>query len=104
MLCKMKLKASDKCTRYTKTLTNLFWDCEYVQYFWESLQMLLSDNCGLEFHFTVVDIIFGNLAYDKLLNLILMYAMKSIYRMKMEDKMPSCIAFQIIKLICISCG
>ena len=50
----------------------------------------------MEFRFTVVDIhiIFGNLAYDKLLNLILMYAKKSIYRMKTEDKMPSCIAFQ----------
>ena len=61
--------------------------------FGEILQMLLRDSCGLEFHFTVVDIIFG-LAYDKLLNLILMYAKKSIYRMKTEDKMSSCIAFQ----------
>ena len=98
-LCKKKIKASDKCTfckRYTETLTHLFWDCEYIQYFWKTLQILLRDNCGLEFHFTVVDIhiIFGNLAYDKLLNLILMYAKKSLYRMKTEDKMPSCIAFQ----------
>ena len=56
--------------------------------------MLLRENCGLEFHFTVIDTIFGKLAYDTLLNLIPMYAKKSINRMKTEGKMPSYIVFQ----------
>ena len=35
------------------------------------------------------DIIFGNTKYDYILNLLLIYAKKSIYKMKIQGKLPS---------------
>ena len=92
LLYKMKIKGMDKCTfceRHTETLTHLFWECEHVQYFWETFQIILKDNCGLDLNLTVNDIIFGNTKYDYILNLLLIYAKKSIYKMKIQGKLPS---------------
>ena len=75
--------------RHTETLTHLFWECEHVQYFWETFQIILKDNCGLDLNLTVNDIIFGNTKYDYILNLLLIYAKKSIYKMKIQGKLRS---------------
>lgn len=98
LLRKMNLKTNDKCTfcsEEKETLVHLFWECEHVQYFWNSLKLLLIENCGFEnVSFIVTDIVFGNPAFDEILNVLLLYGKKFIYRMKMEGKIPSFIGFQ----------
>lgn len=100
LLSKMKLKSDDKCTfckLEKETIRHIFWDCESVAYFWEGLQFLLRENCDLKtIRFVITDIIFGNPNFEKLLNEILLLGKRFIFRMKMENKIPSLIAFQKI--------
>ena len=98
LLSKMKLTLDDKCTfcRLEKeTIKHMFWDCESVSYFWDGLQFLLRENCGLE-NITVsaTDVIFGNPNFENLLNEILLLGKRFVYRMKIEKKRPSLISFQ----------
>lgn len=100
LLSKMNLGINDQCTfcsEEKETIKHLFWDCEIVSYFWNSLKLLLVDNCGIEnINFTVADIIFGNQIYDEILNRILLLGKRFIYRMKIEQKVPSFIGFKHI--------
>lgn len=89
----MNLVADNKCTFCndgTETLIHLFWDCEYVSYFWNGFEMILKDNCGLnDMDFNVRDIIFGNPEFDDLMNELLFLAKRYIYHMKMVKREPS---------------
>ena len=67
----------------------------YVAYFWEGLQLLLRENCGLEnIIVCITDVIFGNPNFENLLNEILLLGKWFIYRMKIEKKRPSLISFK----------
>lgn len=98
LINKMGLKTDDKCTfclEEKETLKHLFWDCEHVQHFWDCFKLLLMDNCGIEnINFTTIDIIFGNPMFDEILNKLLLLGKQFIYRMKIEEKMPSFNAFK----------
>ena len=98
LLCKMGLKNDNKCSfcsREKETITHLFWDCQYAQDFWDTVKLLLVDNCGLE-HVTLneCDILFGNPKSDEVLNKILLWGKKHIFRSKCEGKLPSFNTFQ----------
>ena len=98
LLCKMGLKNDNKCSfcsREKETIKHLFWDCEYAQDFWDTVKLLLVDNCGLEHvTFNECDILFGNPKSDDVLNKIILWGKKNIFRSKCEGKLPSFNTFQ----------
>ena len=89
-LSKMNLVVSDRCTfcrEHIETIKHIFWECEQVEYFWNSFTTILHDNCGLEdVEFNAVSIIFGNQKFDKLLNELILLGKRFIFRMKMKRK------------------
>ena len=98
LLCKMGIKTDNKCSfcnREKETIKHLFWDCEYVQDFWETVILLLAENCGLEtVTFNICDILFGNPKSDDILNKIILWGKKYIFRCKYEGNTPSFNTFQ----------
>ena len=70
LLCKMGLKNDNKCSfcsREKETIKHLFWDCKYAQDFWDTVKLLLVDNCGLQHvTFNECDILFGNPKSDEI--------------------------------------
>ena len=98
LLYKMGIKRENTCSfceREKETIKHLLWECEYVHDFWETVILLLVDNCGLEnVTLNVCDILFGNPKFDEILNKIILWAKKYIFRSKCEGKLPSFITFQ----------
>ena len=98
LLCKMGIKVDNKCSfcnREKETIKHLFWDCEYVQDFWETVILLLVENCGLEnVTFNPCDILFGNPKSDDILNKIILWGKKYIFSCKYEGNTPSFNTFQ----------
>ena len=70
LLCKMGIKTDNKCSFCNKEKKNYqasFWGL--LQYFWETVILLLVDNCCLEnVTFNLCDILFGNPKSDDILN------------------------------------
>ena len=93
----MKIKSDNKCSfcnEEKETIKHLFWDCEYVQYFWETLVLLLEDNCNFEnLILNTSDILFGNSKFDEILNKTILWGKKHIFRAKSEGNLPSFNAF-----------
>ena len=78
-----------------ETIKHLFWDCEITTNFWNLLKGWLRNKCTEgNFNFTVVDILFGNPAFDDILNKLLVLGKQFIYKMKMDQTEPSLVGFR----------
>ena len=63
-------------------------------FFWETLVLLLEDNCSFEnLILNTSDILFGNSKFDEILNKIILWDKKHIFRAKSEGNLPSFNAF-----------
>lgn len=98
LLHRMGMKQNDKCSfcgEEKETIKHLFWDCEYVEYFWSTLLLLLVDNCGfVNIVLTDVDVLLGNPKFDGIFNKIILWGKKYIYKSKVQGVLPAFTGFQ----------
>lgn len=99
LLAKMTIKDNNNCTFCTneiETLKHLFWDCRYVETFWLNFRDFLSSKgIVLPYEWNQKDILFGSLAYDTVINQLLIKAKQFIYTRKLDESIP---LFDIFKL------
>ena len=79
------------CGAYSKTIIHLFWECKFVQRFWNDFSFMINKKCvhSHNFKFTEKLIIFGKCnatQTDKICDLIILIAQFYIYRCKVQNK------------------
>ena len=86
------------CNKYSETIQHLFWGCEKVSSFWDSLSTLINRRCQHvhNFHIDRDLVLFGQsqIVYtDNICNLMIMMAKFFIYRSKVNKSLPTLNAF-----------
>ena len=79
------------CGAHSETIIHLFWECRFVQRFWNDFSFMINKKCvhSHNFKFTENLIIFGkcNATHtDKICDLIILIAKFYIYRCKVQNK------------------
>ena len=100
-LCFRKIVDSPLCTfcmQEQETLFHLFWECSYIQTFWQDLAKLLKDKCThlSNFRFSDILVLFGtqpNVVTDRNFDLMLLWAKYFIYCCQRQKVTPSIVGF-----------
>ena len=74
------------CKKEPETILHLFFDCDKVKEFWQSLQMWLLQNINLRINIDTKCILFSYQGKSKLENYLLAVAKHYIYKNKFSDK------------------
>lgn len=82
LLLKMKIMNKEQCSfcnTLVKTLTHLFWECIYVEEFWNKLIDWINSTLNVDIDITVIDVIFGRYRiFHNIFNLVLMITKRYI--------------------------
>ena len=92
IVSKFTFNQSDLCTfchNHSETIQHLFWGCDTVQEFWESLTRLINRRCKHSHDFRVDEklVLFGQSEYlytDEVCNLIILLSKMYIYKSKVK--------------------
>ena len=82
------------CNDYEETISHLFWECEYVKFFWNELKLIFIDKIPHIHNLTLSEqlVLFGykeNIVTDTPFNLLLLAAKYYIYTCKLSNVAPS---------------
>ena len=91
---KFKTNQSSNCTfcgAHSETILHLFWDCTYVQRFWNSIAAILNRKCNHSHNFKLTKhlVIFGKceiIRTDNICDLIILLSKYYIYRCKVHSQ------------------
>ena len=81
------------CGAHSETIIHLFWDCAFVQNFWNCIASIFNKKCihSNNFRFTKNLVIFGKcevIKTDKICDFIILLAKFYIYRCKVQNQLP----------------
>ena len=86
------------CNTSKDSIIHMFWQCIFVQRFWNELADLMNEKCfnAHNMHLTCPLVLFGqdeNVRIDKIVYFIILYAKQFIYKCKLEKQTPVLQAF-----------
>ena len=100
LLYKIKYISSDKCTfckRETETMEHLFFECQVVKEFWNSVCQWIYNVLGIIIPITICNILFGiPERHAKVINWFILQVKQYIYSMKIQEKKLNIYALQNI--------
>ena len=81
------------CVNDCQTLSHLFWECDFVNSFWNELLLFLHDKCPhtAQFNFDENLILFGvseGIITDRVIDFLIIFAKFYIYKCKLQNTIP----------------
>ena len=90
-LFRIGYKNSEMCTfcNFDKeTIQHLFWECTYVQEFWNSTISLINNKLNVNIQLTVQDVIFGKDNVADIINMVILLGKSYIYQQRVNNSRP----------------
>ena len=95
----MQISVDDKCTfckNEQETILHLFWTCPVTQQFFTQLSIFMKNKCQINFvDWTALEVLFGNIDMDKVINNILLQAKYHIYLKRNKKTNAESFKYQI---------